>query len=95
MAYKMGQNNLTQLEIQFKNVDGRKVRVANFVTDNKTGQRRLDAPFGYQRRIDFGSGVQDDCVIYVMMSMANYIDRYATAFNPRSDPLVSFRCRKI
>jgi hypothetical protein len=86
MAYKIGQNNTNQTDTVFKNVDGRKVQVANFITDDKTNQRRLDAPFGYQKRIDFGSGVQDDCVIYVMMSMANYIDRYATAFNPRSDP---------
>jgi hypothetical protein len=95
MTYKMGQNNVTRLEIQFRNVDGRKVRVANFITDDKLNRRRLDAPYGYQKRIDFGSGIPDDCIVYVMMSMANYVDRYATVFNPDSDPLVSYRCRKI
>jgi hypothetical protein len=95
MTYKIGQNNKSEPEKLYKTVDGRRVEVARFIVDKKHAHRRLDAPYGYPRRMDFGSGVLDNCMIYVMQHYDNTIDRYALISHPASDPLVSFRCRKI
>ena len=95
MAYSIGQTNKRDPEKLYKSVDGRQVQVANFVVDNQYAYRRLDSPYGYPRRVDFGSGVLDNCMIHVMQDTDNTIKRYALVSHPNSDPLVAFRCRKI
>jgi hypothetical protein len=95
MTYTIGQSHKRVPEKLYKTMDGRRVEVANFVTDNKSLYRRLDAPYGYPKRVDFGSGVWDNCMISVTQNVDNTIDRYALVSHPTSDPLVSFRCRKI
>lgn len=79
----------------FRLIDGRRVPVAKLVMDSRTRVSRLDAPYGYRKLIDFGSGIQDQCTVYVTMGIGSDIQRYATVSTPDSDKLVSFRCRQL
>jgi hypothetical protein len=82
-------------DITFRVVDGRRVQVAQLIKDSKSNQTRLDAPYGYKKNIDFGSGILDKCIVYVTMDISSTIERYATVSHPDSDKLVSFRCKLL
>jgi hypothetical protein len=76
-------------------IDGRRVPIAKFIMDKQTNRQRLDAPYGYRKNIDFGTGIQDSCIIHVSMDISSTIERYATVSHPDSDNLVAFRCRLL
>ena len=82
-------------DVSYKIIDGRRVQVAQLIKDSKTNHTRLDAPYGYKKRMDFGTGILDQCTIYVTMGIGSDILRYATSSHPESDKLVAFRCKLI
>jgi len=79
----------------YRYVDGRKIKVAKFITNRRTGRISLDAPYGYPKKIDLGSGVKDPCFVYDMTDVNNDSVRYAVVEKPPSDPLVMCRVRRI
>lgn len=80
-----------------KIVDGRRVAVAKHVPEKRYGKEyiRLDAPYGYKKRVMTPRGAEEVCTIYTTLHTSGMVERYATIAHPKSDPLVAFRCFRL
>ena len=77
-------------------VDGRMVLIANHVAETKYGREytRLDAPYGYKKRVRMKDGAVEECTVFVTRGFFGK-ERFATVSRPASDPLVAYRCVRL
>ena len=77
-------------------VDGRRVPIANHVAETKYGREytRLDAPYGYKKRVKMKDDSVQECTVFVTRGFAGK-ERFVTVARPTSDPLVAYRCVRL
>lgn len=92
----MMNNNETD-EVGYRIIDGKRVPLAQYVTEARYGREgtRLDASYGYKKRVVMHDGTKEMCTVYVTRGLAVNKERYATVARPSSDPLVAFRCFRL
>ena len=85
--------NYSERELDYTVIDGRRVPHAPTVRETKHGREytRLDAPYGYKKRVKMPDGSSEECTVTVVRGYSGK-ERYATVSRPTSDPLVAYRC---
>lgn len=84
-------------ETGYRLIDGKRVPLAQYISEVRYGRegKRLDASYGYKKRVEMNDGTKDLCVVYVTRGYESSKERYATISRPSSDPLVAFRCFRL
>lgn len=88
--------NLTD-ETGYRLIDGKRVPLAQYISEARYGRegKRLDASYGYKKRVRMHDGTTDLCVVYATRGYESNKERYATVSRPSSDRLVAFRCFRL
>lgn len=84
-------------EVGYRIIDGKRVHLPEYVTEARYGREgtRLDAPFGYKKKVEMHDGTRELCTVYVTRGLNVIKERYATVSRPSSDRLVAFRCFRL
>lgn len=84
-------------ETGYRIIDGKRVPLAQYISEARYGKegKRLDAPYGYKKRVEMHDGIREVCTVYVTRGLGVNKERYATVARPSSDPLVAFRCFRL
>ena len=84
-------------EIGYRIIDGKRVPLAEYVTEARYGREstRLDASYGYKKRVEMHDGTREMCTVFVTRGLGVNKERYATVARPNSDRLVAFRCFRL
>lgn len=86
-----------QVDNDTKLMDGRRVQIAERIPEKRYDKEytRLDAPYGYKKRLMTPWGAEETCMVYVVKDISGMVERYATVARPASDPLVTFKCFRL
>lgn len=78
-------------------VDGKRVKTSDFIEEEtrKGVRRRLDAPYGYKRKVTTPWGAEEYCNVYTMRGPGTEVERMATVYRPKSNPGVAFSTFRI